>query len=156
MYWLKNPKNINPKNIKLTFIKGKEYIIGGKKYSYNDLKDKDWWLYTGTPHKIEEKNNVVTITGDVVENALEWNTQDVIEVNSEDSALKKAPIKFELANGDVVIIFNNMIKVPSYPSLSLEKIDIVFNNNSIKDWFLFFPNKKLLEKDSLISKNIFE
>jgi hypothetical protein len=141
-------ENINPKNIKLTFIKGKEYIIGGKKYSYNDLKDKDWWLYTGTPHKIEEKNNVVTITGDVVENALEWNTQDVIEVNSEDSALKKAPIKFELANGDVVIIFNNMIKVPSYPSLSLEKIDIVFNNNSIKDNVQFFDkvNPNLIKK----------
>ena len=50
-------ENIKPKNIKLTFQKGKEYIIGGKKYTYNDLKDKNWFLYTGTPNKIEEKSH---------------------------------------------------------------------------------------------------
>ena len=47
-----------------------------------------------------------------------------------------------------MIIFNNMIKVPSYPSLSLEKIDIVFNNNSIKDNVQFFDkvNPNLIKK----------
>lgn len=136
-YKAKEYKNMKPKNMKLTFVKGKKYIIGGEKYTYEDLKDKDWWLYTGTPHKIEEKNNVVTITGDVVENALEWNTQDIIEINTDEPKSNQAPIKLELTNGDVVI-YNNMIKVPGYPSLSLDKINIKLDNNSIENNILFF------------------
>ena len=147
-YKAKEYKNMKPKNMKLTFVKGKKYIIGGEKYTYEDLKDKDWWLYTGTPHKIEEKNNVVTITGDVVENALEWNTQDIIEINTDEPKSNQAPIKLELTNGDVVIIYNNMIKVPGYPSLSLDKINIKLDNNSIVNNILFFEkiNPKSIQK----------
>ena len=158
-------ENIKPKNIKLTFQKGKEYIIGGKKYTYNDLKDKNWFLYTGTPNKIEEKNNIVTITGDVVVDAENSNTQEVIYVIEPEKIENK---KFVLENGNWLVIFENeMIKIPKYPTYSLKNVKIEIDGIEVLSKFEVlkkydsnsFKEVKVIEDhlstdENLIIKNI--
>ncbi|WP_264559057.1 M56 family metallopeptidase [Flavobacterium sp. N2270] len=135
-FFVNEEENQVLKNIKLTFQKGKEYIIGGKKYTYNDLKDKNWFLYTGTPNKIEEKNNIVTITGDVVVDAENSNTQEVIYVIEPEKIENK---KFVLENGNWLVIFENeMIKIPKYPTYSLKNIKIEIDGTEVSNTYESF------------------
>ena len=145
-YKAKEIKSFKPKNIKLNFEKGKQYIISNKKYSFEELKDKDWWLFTGTNHKIEEKDGIVTIIGDVVENTFEWNTQDVVEVSTED----KKPLKhklIELENGDGIVLFKDRIKFPGYPTHKIDEILFEFNGNKISDINLFTDENQIKSMD---------
>ena len=135
-FFVNEEENQVLKNIKLTFEKDKEYIISSKKYTYNDLKDKNWWLYTGTPHKIEEKNNIVTITGDVVIDAENSNTQEVIYVIEPEKIENK---KFVLENGSKLFIHsNNVIKIPKYPTYSLKNIKIEIDGTEVSNTYESF------------------
>jgi hypothetical protein len=133
--------NVEPKNIKLEFEEDKTYIINNKKYDYTTLKSKDWWLYNDGNNKIEEKNGITYITGDVVENAAEWNTQEIIEVNHE---VKKSESKIiTLDNDKKIYITNGLIKIPSFPALELKALDIELDGNKIANKAQFFEQKNL-------------
>jgi len=138
-FFVNEEENQVLKNIKLTFEKDKEYIISSKKYTYNDLKDKNWWLYTGTPHKIEEKNNIVTIIGDVVEldedknSYTTTNNNKIIKPDLQDYKM------YLLENGSKLFIHsNNVIKIPKYPTYSLKNIKIEIDGTEVSNTYESF------------------
>lgn len=133
--------NIEPKNIKLEFEEGKTYIINNKKYDYATLKNKNWWLYNDGNNKIEEKNGIVYITGDVVENAAEWNKQETIDLNTD---IKKSEMKLiVLENEKKVYVTNGLIKIPSYPALDFEDLDFELDGKRLINKTEFFNQKNL-------------
>lgn len=137
-FFVNEEENQILKNIKLTFEKDKEYIISSKKYTYNDLKEKNWWLYTGTPHKIEEKNNIVTITGDVVEF-----DEDKIYYTTNNNKIIKPDLQdykmYLLENGSKLFIHsNNVIKIPKYPIYSLKNLKIEIDGTEVSNTYESF------------------
>lgn len=133
--------NVEPKNIKLEFEEDKTYIINNKKYDYTTLKNKNWWLYNDGNNKIEEKDGIIYITGDVVENAAEWNNQETIEVSQE--VKKSESTIITLDNDKKIYIINGLIKIPSYPALDLEDLDIELDGKKITNKAQFFEQKNL-------------
>jgi hypothetical protein len=150
-YEAKEFKNTKPKNIKLNFEKGKTYIIGGRKYSYDDLKDKNLWLYAETPNKIEEKNGVVTISGDVLEDAGSWNSKEIISLETTKSTVETRV--FELSNGKTIIVSGNMFKAPKYPALDLNNVEFYSNDVLIKNSISYLKN---INSDRIIDVEILE
>jgi hypothetical protein len=150
-YEAKEFKNIKPKNIKLNFEKGKTYLIGEKKYSYEEIKDKNLWLYAETPHKIEEKNGIVTISGDVLEDAGSWNSKEIISLETTKSTVETRV--FELSNGKTIIVSGNMFKAPKYPALDLNNVEFYSNDVLIKNSIGYLKN---INSDRIIDVEILE
>lgn len=150
-YEAKEFKNIKPKNIKLNFEKGKTYLIGEKKYSYEEIKDKNLWLYVETPHKIEEKNGIVTISGDVLEDAGSWNSKEIISLETTKSTVETRV--FELSNGKTIIVTGDMFKAPKYPALDLNNVEFYSNDVLIKNSIGYLKN---INSDRIIDVEILE
>ena len=150
-YEAKEFKNVKSKNIKLNFEKGKTYIIGEKKYSYEELKDKNLWLYAETPHKIEEKNGIVIITGDVLEDSGSWNSKEIISLETTKSTVETRV--FELSNGKTIIVSGNMFKAPKYPALDLNNVEFYSNDILIKNSISYLKN---INSDRIIDVDILE
>jgi hypothetical protein len=150
-YEAKEIKNTKPKNIKINFEKGKTYLIGEKKYSYEEIKDKNLWLYAETPHKIEEKNGTVTISGDVLEDAGSWNSKEIISLETTKSTVETRV--FELSNGKTIIVSGNMFKAPKYPALDLNNVEFYSNDVLIKNSISYLKN---INSDRIIDVEILE
>lgn len=152
--FINKDKNEVPKNLKINFEKGKSYIIQGHKATYDELKDKNLFIYTGSKYSIKEKDNVVIINGHIVENAEMWNDIEMIDTNSKKINDPKY-ISFE--NGDIIIYFNETLKISGQPAIDIKDFKISINDTNIdqEDFislldmkynrFVYFEKSKLLK-----------
>ena len=123
----KKPNEV-PKNLKINFEKGKTYIIQGHKSTYNELKDKNLFIYTESKYSITEKDNVVTINGDIVEDSEMWNDIEVVDSNQEKTQEAKY-LTFD--NGDQFVFYDRRLKIPGEPSLKINTFTIFIDDVKI-------------------------
>lgn len=152
--FVKKNENEVPKNLKINFEKGKTYIIEGHKANYEELKDKKLFIYTGSKYSITEKNNVVTINGDIVEDAEMWNVIEVTDSNPK----KVSEAKYLNFNtGEKIVYYNKTLKIPGQPAISVKDYKISIDDTEIseKDFlnlidmrfnrFVYFEKSKVLK-----------
>jgi hypothetical protein len=150
----KKEENNVPKNLKINFEKDKTYMIEGHKATYDELKDKNLFIYTGSKYSITEKNNVVTINGDIVEDAEMWNN---IEVTGSNPKKINEAKYLNFNSGEKIVYYNKTLKIPGQPAINVKDYKISIDDTEIseKDFlksidmkfnrFVYFEKSKVLK-----------